>query len=174
MATAKKATKRGAPAKKKASAAATGPADAITLLTADHAEVQQLFEQYEQLADADERQALAEQICTMLTVHTQIEEELFYPAAREAVEEDSLLDEAEVGHASAKDLIAQILEMDPDEALYDAKVTVLGEYLRHHLKEDRTLSELPLGRHRPEGSRSGACRTQAGTAGRDAGRRRLT
>jgi len=143
MATAKKATSRAAPAKKKASekkASAVNPADAVTLLTADHAQVKQLFDRYEKLAEddagAEERLALAGQICTMLTVHAQIEEELFYPAARDVIEEGDLLDEAEVEHASAKDLIAQILAMDPDEALYDAKVKVLGEYVQHHVQEE--------------------------------------
>jgi hemerythrin superfamily protein len=138
MATAKK---KAAPAKKAGAAAKKAAStDAIQLLTADHAEVKQLFEQYEQLADdeaeAEERQALAEQICAMLTVHTTIEEEIFYPAAREAIDEEDLLDEAEVEHASAKDLIAQIQEMDADEELYDAKVKVLGEYVNHHVQEE--------------------------------------
>jgi len=139
MATAKKtasAKKTAAPAKK----AAAGSPDAIKLLSTDHAEVKQLFEQYEELVDADadaeERQALAEQICTMLTVHAQIEEEIFYPAARESIDDEDLLDEAEVEHASAKDLIAQIQEMDADEDLYDAKVKVLGEYINHHVQEE--------------------------------------
>jgi hypothetical protein len=135
MATAKKSAARTAPAKK----AAAKP-DALQLLSADHAEVRQLFEQYEQLAeddaDGEERQELAERICNMLSVHAQIEEEIFYPAAREAIDEQDLLDEAEVEHASAKDLIAQIQEMDPDEELYDAKVKVLGEYIVHHVKEE--------------------------------------
>jgi hemerythrin superfamily protein len=139
MATAKKTASRAAPAKK---AAAAAKPDAIKLLSTDHAEVKQLFAQYEQLvddeADDEERQALAEQICTMLTVHAAIEEEIFYPAAREALDEQDLLDEAEVEHASAKDLIAQIQEMDPDEELYDAKVKVLGEYIAHHVKEEET------------------------------------
>jgi hemerythrin superfamily protein len=115
-------------------------ANAIALLKADHREVKKLFEQYEELADRDagdeEKRALAEQICNMLTVHAQIEEEIFYPAARESIEETDLVDEATVEHASAKDLIAQIQDMDPSEELYDAKVTVLGEYIDHHVKEE--------------------------------------
>ena len=119
---------------------AAGAADAVALLKADHKEVQELFDEYDQLvedeeASAEERQQLAEQICAMLTVHAQIEEEIFYPAAREAVEED-LVNEATVEHASAKELIAQIQGMSPDEELYDAKVKVLGEYVRHHVKEE--------------------------------------
>lgn len=115
--------------------------DAITLLTQDHDDVKKLFRKYEKLAKAEaageERQALAQQICTMLTVHTQIEEEIFYPAAREVLPDGDLLDEANVEHASAKDLIAQIESMDPAEELYDAKVTVLGEYVAHHVKEEQ-------------------------------------
>ena len=76
-----------------------------------------------------ERQPLAEQICVLLTVHAAIKEEIFYPAARKAEVDAALLDEAEVEHASCKDLIAQIRDMGPGEECYDAKVTVLGEYI---------------------------------------------
>ena len=114
--------------------------DAVSLLSNDHAEVQELFDEYEDLvedeADDDEKQALAERICAMLTVHTTIEEEIFYPAAREALDASSLLNEAEVEHSTAKDLIEQIQSMDPDDELYDAKVKVLGEYVRHHVQEE--------------------------------------
>ena len=116
--------------------------DAIKLLTADHQEVKALFKDYNKLAEkegpADERQALAQKICLLLKVHTTIEEEIFYPAAREAIDDADLLDEATVEHASAKDLIAQIEGMSPDEDLYDAKVKVLGEYIEHHVKEEET------------------------------------
>ena len=71
-----------------------------------------------------------------MTVHTQIEEEIFYPAAREAIEKAELIDEAIVEHAAAKQLIAEIEEMDPAEELYDAKVKVLGEQVRHHVEEE--------------------------------------
>ena len=134
MATAKKATK------KTPATARAAMSDATLLLTRDHAEVKKLFKEYEKLAEAEadgeDRQALAEQICAMLTVHATIEEEIFYPAAREAEVESDLLDEAEVEHASAKDLIAQIEAMGPDDDLYDAKVTVLGEYIDHHVQEE--------------------------------------
>jgi hemerythrin superfamily protein len=127
-------------AKRPAATAAAAKTDATVLLERDHAEVKKLFKQYEKLADAEadggERQTLAEQICMMLTVHATIEEEIFYPAAREAEVDDDLLDEAEVEHASAKDLIAQIEAMSPDDELYDAKVTVLGEYINHHVQEE--------------------------------------
>jgi hemerythrin superfamily protein len=116
--------------------------DAIALLKADHAEVKKCFKEYQKLvdaeADSDQRQELAEQICMLLTVHATIEEEIFYPAAREVLGEDAdLVDEADVEHASAKDLIAQIQGMDPDDDLYDAKVKVLGEYIDHHVKEEQ-------------------------------------
>jgi len=134
MATAKKAATRP---QATATAAKT---DATALLERDHAEVKKLFKQYEKLAEAEaegeERQALAERICAMLTVHATIEEEIFYPAAREAEVEDDVLNEAEVEHASAKDLIAQIQGMGPDDDLYDAKITVLGEYIDHHVQEE--------------------------------------
>jgi hemerythrin superfamily protein len=121
------------------SSAARTP-DALKLLTQDHKEVKALFKDYEKLvkaeADENQKQDLAEQICQMLTVHAQIEEELLYPAAYEALEEGDLVDEAQVEHASAKDLIQQILGMEPSDELYDAKVTVLGEYIEHHVKEE--------------------------------------
>jgi hemerythrin superfamily protein len=114
--------------------------DAVDLLKADHKEVKALFEQYKTLVEneeiGEERQAVAQQICLLLTVHATAEEEIFYPAARAAIDESDLLDEAEVEHASAKDLIAQIEAMSPDDALYDAKVIVLGEYIEHHVKEE--------------------------------------
>lgn len=119
--------------------AASNPA-AIKLLIADHKEVKKLFKAYGKLvkdeAGGEEKQALATQICTMLKIHATIEEEIFYPAAREALSEQDLLDEAQVEHDSAKELIAQIEGMSPDEDLYDAKVTVLGEYVEHHVGEE--------------------------------------
>lgn len=115
--------------------------DAVDLLDADHIAVKKLFNAYKKLVEndgsPDEKEELANQICQELTVHAQIEEEIFYPQVREAVDDDDLLDEAEVEHATAKDLIAQILDMDPEEDKYDAKVTVLGEYIDHHVKEER-------------------------------------
>ena len=118
----------------------SGSTDAIELLMNDHQEVKDLFEKYADLAesgaDDEQKQTLAEQICTMLTVHATIEEELFYPAARDAVDDDALLNEAEVEHQSAKDLIAQIQDSDPADPLYDAQVRVLGEYIDHHVKEE--------------------------------------
>ncbi len=129
-----------ATAKKPAATAAAAKTDATVLLTRDHTEVHKLFKQYEKLtaaeADGSDRQALAEQICDLLTMHATAEEEIFYPAARAAGVESDLLDEAEVEHASAKDLIAQIRAMAPDDDLYNAKVKVLGEYIDHHVDEE--------------------------------------
>ena len=114
--------------------------DAIALLTADHKTVKGLFKEFEQLTkkdDVDEQKAqLVRQICNELTVHAQVEEELFYPAVREAIDDDDLMDEADIEHASAKDLIAQLQDLEPGDDHYDARVTVLGEYVDHHVKEE--------------------------------------
>ena len=113
--------------------------DAIALLTADHKEVKSMFEEYDKLGDRANasKKKLADLICAALTVHTTIEEEIFYPALRAASKEAAdLLDEAEVEHAGAKDLIAQLSEMDPEDDLYDAKVKVLGEQVEHHVGEE--------------------------------------
>jgi hemerythrin superfamily protein len=113
--------------------------DAISMLTADHREVATMFEQYEGLGDRAKasKKKLADQICTALTLHAAIEEEIFYPALREKSKEAAdLLDEALVEHAGAKDLIAQLQEADPEDDLYDAKVKVLGEQIEHHVKEE--------------------------------------
>ena len=113
--------------------------DAIALLSSDHREVEELFEQFEKQGDRAnaKKKKIADQICTALILHAQIEEEIFYPAARAAVKEaGDLLDEAAVEHASAKDLIIQIQEMDPEDELYDAKVKVLSEQIEHHVKEE--------------------------------------
>ena len=115
--------------------------DAVDLLDADHIAVKKLFTAYQKLCDndapAEEKRDVAAQICKELSVHAQIEEEIFYPELREAIDADALLDEAEVEHGTAKDLIAQISGMSPDDDLYDARVTVLGEYIDHHVKEER-------------------------------------
>lgn len=113
--------------------------DAITLLTEDHENVKALFEQYEALGDraTTSKKKLATQICLELTKHATAEEEIFYPALRAAQKDnEDMVDEAVVEHASAKDLIAQILEMDPTEDLFDAKVKVLSELIEHHVEEE--------------------------------------
>jgi hemerythrin superfamily protein len=113
------------------------PRDALSLLRADHQLVQELFDKFEKTRGEDRKAALAEQICNELTVHAQIEEEIFYPAAREAIRDEDLIQEATVEHQSAKDLIAQIESGNPGDELFDAKVKVLGEYVKHHVKEEQ-------------------------------------
>ncbi len=117
--------------------------DAIKLLKDDHAAVEKLFDKYEKghhkMSDSQKR-GIAGEICQMLTVHTQIEEEIFYPACLEAEikEAEDLMAEAKVEHQSAKDLIAKIEGGRPGSAEYDAWVIVLGEYIKHHVKEEHT------------------------------------
>ncbi len=126
-----------------ASPSRTSTPDALQLLMAEHREVKAMFQAYEKLAEAhgkgDERMLLASQICVALTVHTQMEEEILYPAARTVLTRDEdIVDEAYVEHAGAKSLIAQIKTMTSDQPLFDAKVHVLGEYIDHHVKEEES------------------------------------
>src|SRR3954470_22847322 len=108
--------------------------DAIALLKADHRKVEELFEKYE---SARGRKAeIAKKICMELIVHTMLEEEIFYPACREAGVEDDMLDEAAVEHDGAKVLIAELEHGSPDDDYYDAKVKVLSEEIKHHVKEE--------------------------------------
>ena len=108
---------------------------AITLLKADHREVDGWFDEYEQLSEESEKRALFAKIALALKVHTRIEEEIFYPEERGDIEDD-MLDEAYVEHDGAKKLIAEIEGMQPSDQFYDAKVKVLGEYIKHHVKEE--------------------------------------
>jgi hemerythrin superfamily protein len=109
---------------------------AIDLLEEDHRQIEDLFDEYEKVEDVSEKEQLALKICMALQVHTRIEEEIFYPAAREAIEKPELIDEAIVEHASAKQLISEIEDMEPGEELYDAKVKVLQEQVLHHVEEE--------------------------------------
>lgn len=108
---------------------------AISLLKKDHREVDAMFDEYEQLEKDAEKLALFNKIALALKVHIQIEEEIFYPEERGDVEDD-LMDEAYVEHDSAKKMIAEIEAMKPSDQFYDAKVKVLGEYIKHHVKEE--------------------------------------
>jgi hemerythrin superfamily protein len=131
-------TQSGTQAGTRANATATNQ-DALALLVADHREVHDMFEQYEQLGDRARasKEKLKEKICKALIAHATIEEEIFYPAVRAQVEDaEDMVDEAIVEHAAAKDLIKQLQEMDPDDELYDAKVKVLGEQVDHHVEEE--------------------------------------
>ena len=123
--------------KSKARTRRTGTRDpkAISLLKQDHREVEGWFDEYEQLESETEKLSLFKKIALALKVHTAIEEEIFYPAERGEVEDD-MLDEAYVEHAGAKNLIAEIEGMAPSDEFYDAKVKVLGEYIKHHVKEE--------------------------------------
>jgi hemerythrin-like domain-containing protein len=126
-------------ASRKRAAAIRAP-DALALLREDHAKVSKMFEQYDKLGDraAAKKEQLARTICAELKVHTQVEEEIFYPAVEAVLpKEKDLLDEAEVEHDGAKKLIAELDAMKPGDDLFDAKVTVLGEYVKHHVKEEQ-------------------------------------
>ncbi len=123
---------------RQASKASIKPADAIRLLKADHREVKGWFKEFEKLDDEAEKLEMAKKICLALTVHAQIEEEIFYPAIRGEIDDDDLMDEAEVEHATAKQLIAEIQRMKPGDRLFDAKVIVLGEYVNHHVEEEES------------------------------------
>ena len=112
------------------------PGDAIALLEQDHREVEALFEQFESPESNSTKADLAKKICLSLTVHAEIEEKIFYPAARKGTGDDDLINEALVEHASAKQLIAEIEAMAPRNKLFDATVKVLGEYVNHHVKEE--------------------------------------
>ena len=112
--------------------------EAIAFLMKQHREVEALFDRFENTDDDQEKTELVDQICLALAVHAKIEEELLYPGAEESIEEPDLVDEAYVEHATAKDLIAQLEGMQVGDHFYDAKVTVLGEYIAHHVKEEET------------------------------------
>jgi hemerythrin superfamily protein len=114
--------------------------DATMLLAADHRTVEKLFEQYRRANRRAEKLKVARQICHDLVVHTMLEEEIFYPACREHID-DEMLDEAQVEHDSAKILLNEILSGSPDQAFYDAKVEVLSEIIKHHVNEEEKTNE---------------------------------
>src|SRR5262245_57969912 len=108
-----------------------GPQDAITLLKADHRQVEEWFEEFESARSSNRKQMLADEICSALKVHTQIEEEIFYPAFLQATKDKDTHHEAEVEHNGAKKLIAEIEASSPDDDYFDAKITVLSEMIKH-------------------------------------------
>jgi hypothetical protein len=110
--------------------------NAINLLKADHRRVTALFRKYETADGAEQKAAIAREVCNELIMHTALEEQIFYAACREAGVDDSLLDEAQVEHDSAKLLISALLQNQPDSDYYDARMTVLAEYIKHHVGEE--------------------------------------
>jgi hemerythrin superfamily protein len=124
------------PSQVRRAASAKNAPDAIRLLKADHRQVEQWFGQFEKTRSSARKADLASKICQALTVHTQIEEELFYPAFIGATDDKDTHHEAIVEHAGAKDLIRQIQSSDPEDDYYDAKVKVLSEMIKHHVKEE--------------------------------------
>lgn len=116
--------------------------DAIAMLLADHQKVKQLFREFDQIRaqrdEADLKAELVEQLCEQITVHSKLEEEIFYPALRAAINDDELMDEAEAAHASVSDLIHQIEALEPDDEQVDATVTVLREQLEQHISDEES------------------------------------
>lgn len=131
--TARAKTARGRSSRRRGSQARN---DAITLLKADHRQVEELFQQFEKARSDDRKRDLATRVCDALRVHAQIEEEIFYPAFYEATGDDEIHHEAIVEHDGAKKLIAEIESSGPDDEYYDARVTVLSEMIKHHVKEE--------------------------------------
>ena len=113
-------------------------ANAIDLLKADHEKVKKAFKEFEKMdrADTEACRELVTSVCADLRVHTTLEEEIFYPALREAIEDEDIMNEAAVEHETAKMLIEQLENMEPDDPNYVATFTVLGEYVMHHVKEE--------------------------------------
>lgn len=116
--------------------------DALDLLRADHAKVKALFLEFDSLRgidDEDDRKSeLVDEICYELTIHSMVEEEIFYPSVRAAIDDDELMDEAEIEHAGARELISQLEVMYPGDDHYEATVSVLGEEIAHHIEKEES------------------------------------
>lgn len=123
----------------KATKSTTSPKaqDATALLRADHKLVSGLFEEYEKASTKVMKKKIVSQICMELSVHAQVEEEIFYPAVKKALKDHELVPEAAVEHATLKSLIAQVEGVEPDGEMFDAKIKVLSEYVQHHVKEEQ-------------------------------------
>ena len=112
--------------------------DATAMLRADHKRVNDLFAEYENARSTSVKNKLVSQICIELAVHAQLEEEIFYPSVKKALKDKELVPEATVEHATLKALIGQIEGAEPDGEMYDARVKVLSEYVKHHVKEEQS------------------------------------
>lgn len=124
----KKTTKRTTP---------TGSREATAILRSDHKRVSELFAEYAKTRSSTKKMKLVAQICTELSLHAQIEEEIFYPAVKKALKDKLLVPEATIEHATLKNLIAQVEGVAPDGEMYDARIKVLSEYVKHHVKEEQ-------------------------------------
>ena len=111
--------------------------DAIALLRADHRRVAALYEQYEGARSTTKKKSIVAEICHELAIHAQVEEEIFYPAVKAALKDKELVPEATVEHATLKELIAQVKDKEPDGEMFDAKIQVMSEYTKHHVKEEQ-------------------------------------
>ena len=130
-------TARKTPAKTARTSSTSSGQDAIALLRADHRKVSELFEQYESTRSAAKKKTLVANICMELSVHAKVEEEIFYPAVKAALKDKELVPEAQVEHASLKELIAQVKDKEPDGEMFDARIKVMSEYVKHHVKEEQ-------------------------------------
>ena len=127
-----------ATATKKATAKkSVAPMEATAMLRADHKKVAGLFDAFEKTKSAARKKKIVSEICMELTVHATLEEEIFYPAVKAALKDHELVPEATVEHGSVKDLIAQVKDVEPDGEMYDARVKVMGEFVKHHVKEEQ-------------------------------------
>ncbi|MDP1667387.1 MAG: hemerythrin domain-containing protein [Methylobacter sp.] len=115
----------------------SGTQDATALLRADHKRVNDLFSEYEETHSIAKKKRIVEQLCNELTVHAQVEEEIFYPAVKRALKDKELIPEARVEHETLKSLIAQVEGMEPDDEMFDARIKVMHEYVKHHVKEEQ-------------------------------------